>query len=163
MSSNDYHSYNSTLDDYNSALRCLKAKSYQRALIYLESLLEKDPYNLDGYLLKGQCELNLNDEGEAIKNVNQGLKIIESSHKEDDEFLIMKIKLLQMRSQIYEKLEIYGKAESDVNEIKLILKEKDKNGRISSGLSQDFPFANGHGIDNQENGIIKVSFYRKKD
>lgn len=160
MSANGYHANNSALDDYNSALHCYNNKSYQRALIYLESLLEKDPYHLDGYLMKSQCEFNLNDLGEAIKHVNRALEIIQSNDKEDAEFLKMKIKFLRMRSQIYEKLDKPLKAEDDANEAKLLLQEsavnRNSNGRLSSTLPQGNFYENESGIDNRENSI-KVS------
>jgi len=119
---------------FQLAQQHFKEKKYLQASLYYEKAIEKDPTNSEIYLLKSQCSYSLSNFEHALREVNSGLEKSETNSHNEDSSLILKVRLLHLRSQIYQEMKDFENAKKDKDRVKRILQANVQNHELSKVL-----------------------------
>jgi len=106
------------------AKKCYNENNIDQASLLLQSIGDNHPPYLSVYFLKSQCAFSLGQNDKALKSVNEGFKVLESDEETTFDGLLMKIKLLLLRSRIYQALKKNESGQKDLEEAKRIIENE---------------------------------------
>ena len=138
MSSTAHTSIAPNVLEYNKAAKQLiHEKNYQEAITILDKTLEEDPSNLETYLLRSQCAHGQTNFEQALQYLNKGLGNTAEDPDNEKTTSILKLRLLNLRSQIHKELKNFEASQTDAEQVKNILQRNGQNGKLSQLLSLD--------------------------
>jgi len=120
-----------------NAQKSLQERNYLQASDFFRKALEINPRNPELYLLKSQASFHIPNFSQALRDINEGLTVINESSVENNKNLLLKIRLLNMRSRVYKELQEFANAQNDADTVKTLLQQNELNGDFSQILSLD--------------------------
>jgi len=122
MSSSIYSpDFEDKLHYFELAKKLFNENNISQASLLIESIGDKHPPYLNIYFLKSQCAFSLGDYCKALKYANEGLDKWEINKDSSVDSLLMKIKLLFLRSNVYQALDKKENCERDLEQVKRIV------------------------------------------
>jgi len=143
-----------------NAQKSLQERNYLQASDLYRKALETNPRNPELYLLKSQASFHIPNFSQALRDINEGLTVIEESGVTNNKNLLLKIRLLNMRSRVYKELQEFASAQNDAETVKTLLQQNELNGDFSQILSLDQVDLNASSVNESTE---KREFFSAKD
>jgi len=148
MSSSDPNSQPTNNEHFKNAQKFLQERSYLQASNSFAKAIQTNPRNPELYLLKSQASFHIPNFSQALRDLNEGLSVIDEANPDSNKNLLFKIRLLNMRSKVYKEMQEFTSAQNDADTVKNLLQQNELNGHISQILSLDHIDLNASSVNN---------------
>ncbi len=133
--------FENQIQSFELAQKCYNDKRYQLTNLFLQSIEGEDPSYIKFYNLKSQSYFAQGENLKALAQISKAFECWEANTEESTSTILVKIKLLLLRSKIYFALGQQVISKNDLEEVKALVQQleriSNKNEILIEGIKKE--------------------------